>query len=47
MNQGGIHMIGFIIGLMLGGFFGVAVMALMQIASDADQRAGMHSKQNQ
>jgi len=40
-------MIGFIIGLMLGGFFGVAVMALMQIASDADERAGMHSKQNQ
>ena len=34
-------MIGFIIGLMLGGFFGVAIMALMQIASDADDRAGM------
>ena len=39
-------MIGFIIGLMLGGFFGVAVMALMQIASDADKRAGMHHKQS-
>ncbi|WP_316637699.1 DUF3789 domain-containing protein [uncultured Ruminococcus sp.] len=39
-------MIGFIIGLMLGGFFGVALMALMQIASDADGRAEMHSKQN-
>ena len=40
-------MIGFIIGLMLGGFFGIAVMALLQVASDADRRAGMHSKQNQ
>lgn len=39
-------MIGFIIGLMLGGFFGVALMALMQIASDADDRVEMHSKQN-
>ena len=37
-------MIGFIIGLMLGGFFGVAIMALMQIASDADDRAEMHRK---
>ena len=46
MIQGGITMIGFIIGLMLGGFFGVALMALMQIASDADDRAEMHSKQN-
>ena len=35
-------MIGFIIGLMLGGFFGVAIMALMQVASDADDKMGMH-----
>lgn len=34
-------MIGFIIGLMLGGFFGVAIMALMQVASDADDKAGV------
>lgn len=39
-------MIGFIIGLMIGGFFGIAIMALMQVASDADDRAGMRGKQN-
>ncbi|WP_405340640.1 DUF3789 domain-containing protein [Ruminococcus sp.] len=37
-------MIGFIIGLMIGGFFGIAIMALMQVASDADDRAGMRHK---
>ena len=30
-------MVGFIIGLAVGGVFGVAVMALMNIASKADQ----------
>ena len=28
----------FVEGLMLGGFFGIAVMALLQVASDADRR---------
>ena len=35
-------MIGFLIGLMLGGFLGIIVMALMHIASDADQSAQGH-----
>ncbi len=39
-------MIGFIIGLMVGGFFGIVVMALLRIASDADEQVGMHSEQN-
>ena len=33
-------MIGFLIGLFVGGFLGIFVMALMHIASDADQRVG-------
>lgn len=39
-------MIGFIIGLMVGGFFGIAVMALLKVASDADDQTGLHSEQN-
>lgn len=31
-------MIGFLIGLFIGGFAGVAVMALMQIAGEDDRR---------
>lgn len=36
-------MIGFLIGLFVGGFVGMAVMALMQIASDADR----HMEENE
>lgn len=32
-------MIGFLIGLVVGGIFGVIVMALMNIASESDQRS--------
>lgn len=39
-------MIGFIVGLMVGGFFGIAVMALLRIASDADDQVGMRGEQN-
>lgn len=31
-------MIGFIIGLMIGGFLGVCVMAMLSLASEADDR---------
>ena len=37
-------MIGFIIGLFVGGFFGVCIMALMQVASDADDTMERQSK---
>ncbi len=32
-------MIGFLIGLVIGGWLGVTVMALMQIASESDKNA--------
>ena len=32
-------MIGFLVGLIVGGIFGVIAMALMQVASDADKDA--------
>ncbi|MBQ3266122.1 MAG: DUF3789 domain-containing protein [Ruminococcus sp.] len=37
-------MIGFLIGLIVGGIFGVIVMALMNIASQADESAQLHSE---
>lgn len=37
-------MIGFLIGLVVGGIFGVIVMALMNIAADADKNAERHSQ---
>ena len=37
------NMIGFLIGLIVGGIFGVIVMALMNIASQADESAQIPS----
>ena len=37
-------MLGFLIGLMVGGFLGIAVMAMMRIASQADR--DMHNAMN-
>lgn len=37
-------MIGFLIGLVVGGIFGVIVMALMNIARDADDHAEKQHK---
>ena len=31
-------MIGFIVGLLVGGFFGFTIAAIMMVCSDADQR---------
>ena len=38
LNTGGDRMIGFLIGFMLGGFVGICIMAMMRLASDADDR---------
>ncbi len=37
-------MLGFLIGLLVGGFLGIAVMAMMSIASQADR--DMHNAMN-
>lgn len=37
-------MIGFFIGLFVGGFFGVAIMCLLNVASEADDRMEREEK---
>ena len=37
-------MIGFFIGLFVGGFFGVAIMSILNVASEADDRMEREQK---
>lgn len=39
-EEGGMEMIGFLIGLLVGGFLGVVVMSMMFLASREDDRMG-------
>ena len=45
MNKGGAIWIGFLIGLLVGGIFGVIVMALMNAASRADKSMREHDRE--
>lgn len=39
-------MVGFIIGLFVGGFFGVAIMSCLSVASEADDQIEKESKRH-
>ena len=39
-SEGLITMIGFIIGLLVGGFFGVVIMCILSVAGDSDYDCG-------